>query len=287
MSARRFRDASEAQVDRLIRPLLAARLFADEAALRAVHHARPWAIQVNERGDVAVLDRWRDHLDLLAVEALWCPHRHIGAAISDLEACADRHGHSGLVSPPVLEADVQHYRSAGFQVRELLETLELKLSSHTRGAVGGLGVRAASAADVTSILAVDAACFEPFWRYDRRLLERFCDAGGLSLIEQDGRCLGYTLVTVHRDSAVLGRLCVDTPFRRQGVGTRLLDSAIDSAVGAGARYLTLSTQTGNDIALALYRSAGFRLTGRRYAFLTLGSDVRGGEVDRIGALMGD
>ena len=59
MSARRFRDASEAQVDRLIRPLLAARLFADEAALRAVHHARPWAIQVNERGDVAVLDRWR------------------------------------------------------------------------------------------------------------------------------------------------------------------------------------------------------------------------------------
>jgi len=286
-SARQMRDASDAEVDRLVRPLIAARLFADEATLRAVHRARSWAIQVSDRGDVAVLDRWRDHLDLLAIEALWCPHRHTAAAIADLGACASRHGYSGLVSPPVLEADVPIYRCAGLVVRELLETLELTVGTHIGGTAGKPGVRTASEADVPAILEVDAACFEPFWRYDRRLLDRFCDSGELSLIERDGRCLGYTLVTVHRDSAVLGRLCVDTSFRRQGVGTRLLDSAIDRAVGAGARYLTLSTQTGNEIALALYRSAGFRLTGRRYAFLTLGSDVRGGEVDRIGALMGD
>lgn len=287
MSARRFVDASGSQLDRLVRPLLAARVFADEAALREAHRARPWTIRVNDRGDVAVLDRWRDHLDLLAIEALWCPHQHLAAAITDLDACAAAHGFSGLVSPPVMEADVPLYRSAGLTVRDLLETLELQVGARPDPAPGEPLVRAASRADITAILRVDTACFEPFWRYDRRLLTRFCDAGDLALAERDGRCLGYTLVTIHRDSAVLGRLCVDAPFRRGGVGTALLRSAIDRAAAAGARYMTLSTQRGNAAALALYRSEGFRLTGRRYAFLTLGNDVRGGEGDRIDPLMGD
>lgn len=286
--ARRFGDATPGQLGQLVRPLLAARLFPDEAALRAAYRTRPWAIRVNARGDVAVLDRWRDHLDLAAIEALWCPHRDLPAAIADLDACATEHGFSGLVSPPVLEADVPIYRAAGLEVREMLETLELALVPHIPAAQpAGFTLRAASPDDITAILAVDATCFEPFWRYDRRLLERFCAAGGLALAEQDGECLGYTFVTVDRGSAVLGRLCVDPRFRRRRLGTQLLYSAVEGARSTGAQHVTLSTRSGNTAALALYRAAGFRLTGRRYAFLTLGNDVGGGEGDRVGPLMGD
>ncbi|MHB1476182.1 MAG: GNAT family N-acetyltransferase [Coriobacteriia bacterium] len=288
MPARRFRDATPAQLRQLIRPLLAARLFPDEDTLAAVHRARPWAIQVNARGDVAVLDRWRDHLDLVAIEALWCPHRELSAAIADLDACAAAHGFSGLVSPPVLEADVPIYRAAGLEVRDMLETLDLAAGAPVPAArPDDFTVRATSPDDIAAILAVDATCFEPFWHYDRRLLERFCAAGGFTLAERDGRCLGYTFVTVDRGSAVLGRLCVDTQSRRRGVGTHLLRSAVTHARAVGAQHVTLSTQADNVGALALYRATGFRLTGRRYAFLTLGSDTGGGEGDRIDPLMGD
>lgn len=288
MSARRFADATTSQLDRLVRPLLAARLFPDEATLRAVHLMRPWAIQVNERGDVAVMDRWRDHLDLAAIEALWCPLRHLPAAVTDLDACANAHGFSGIVSPPVLEADVPVYRSGGLEVREMLETLDLTIepATHTAPPVDII-VRAAGPADIDSLLEVDAACFEPFWRYDRRLLDRYCADGGLALAERDGACLGYTLVTIDRDSAVLGRLCVEPRSRRAGVGATLLRRAVDAAHEAGARHMTLSAREHNDEALRLYRAQGFRLTGRRYAFMTLGRDVKGGEGHRIDPLMGD
>ncbi len=288
MSRHRFSDATTAQLERLIRPLLAARIFPSEDVLRAVYCSRPGAIQVNERGDVAVLDRWRDHLDLIAIEALWCPHHDLPAAIADLRVCADRHGFSGLVSPPVLEVDVPLYRSAGLSVREILETLEIRAGElrHTEPSAT-CTVRPALPADISAVLGIDAACFEPFWRYDRRHLERFQGTGSLVLAERDGRCLGYTLVTVDRGSAVLGRLCVDTPFQRQGIGRHLVRSALETAFDAGAQHVSLSARRDNVPALELYRAVGFRVTGRRYAFLTLGSDVRGGDDDRIDPIMGD
>ncbi|MDY0341870.1 MAG: hypothetical protein RBS17_11770, partial [Coriobacteriia bacterium] len=178
MSGRRFANATAGQLERLVRTLLAARVFPDEDTLRAVLRARPWAVQVNDRGDVAVLDRWRDHLDVIAIEALWCPHRHLARAIADIESCAVEHGFSGIVSPPVLEADVPFYRAAGLEVREMLEILELG-----SGSLGGadrprdICIRTASPADLPTILEVDAACFEPFWRYDLRHLQWFCAAG--------------------------------------------------------------------------------------------------------------
>lgn len=293
MPSRRLADATPAQLDRLVRPLLAARVFPDEAALRAVHRSRPWSIQSNQRGDVAVLDRWRDHLDLLAIEALWCPHRDLPDAIQRISRIAGEHGFTGVVSPPVLEADVPAYEAAGLGVRELLETLELPRAVLRGDMPAGspppqeISIRIVGPECVAAVLEVDMRCFEPFWSYDRRLLDRFAAAGALAVAERDGACLGYTLCTVDRGSAVLGRLCVDAQHRRRGVGTALLRAAVARVRETGADHMTLSTQSGNTGALALYRAEGFRLTGRRYAFLTLGSDRRGGEDDRIGALMGD
>lgn len=285
-------NATPAQLDRLVRPLLAARVFPDEATLRAVHRSRPWAIQSNQRGDVAVLDRWRDHLDILAIEALWCPHRDLPDAIQHISRIAAEHGFTGVVSPPVLEADIPVYEAAGLVVRELLETLELSRSvlhgdRPSAAPQEGVSIRIVGPEHVATVLEVDKRCFEPFWRYDRRLLGRFAAGGALAVAERDGVCLGYTLCTVDRGSAVLGRLCVDARHRRRGMGTALLRAAVARSREMGADHMTLSTQSGNTGALALYRAEGFRLTGRRYAFLTLGSDRLGGEGDSIGALMGD
>jgi ribosomal-protein-alanine N-acetyltransferase len=287
MTARVFTDATASEVGRLARTLVAAHVFPDEETLRARHRDRPWTIQVSARGDVAVLDRWRDHLDLLAIEALWCPLRHIGDAILHLSSCAAEHGFSGVVSPPVVAADATAYEAAGMHVREMLAVLELTPVSHvTVPERPDVALRPAIMADAEAVLAVDGECFEPFWHYDLRLIRRFLGAGGVALAERDGRCVGYTLSTVDRGSAVLGRLCVSAPERRTGIGSLLLDAAILRAHQSGARHMTLSARTGNAAALALYRSAGFIDTGRRYAFLTSGDETGREQSHRIGSLMG-
>lgn len=291
MPRRRLAAATGEQLDRLVRPLLAAKLFPDEEALRAAHAERPWAIQVSAQGDVAVLDRWRDHLPLLAIEALWCPFRAIPEMARELARIACAQGFTGLVSPPVLETDISAYRAGGFEVREMLLTLDVALDkarierSDQRSDQSGVAVRRARARDLDDVVELDARCFEPFWAYDRRLLTRFLKQGGVSIAERDGRCVGYTLCTVDRDSAVLGRLCVEAPARRAGIGRRLLSAAIVEAREAGARSMTLSTQTGNLGALLLYRSVGFQPTARRYAFLTLGLAAEGSAGDSIGQIM--
>ncbi|HHJ98782.1 MAG TPA: GNAT family N-acetyltransferase [Actinobacteria bacterium] len=287
MTGRFFADATAAQVDKLARALVAARVFPDEQTLRAHHRDHPWMIQVSGRGDVAVLDRWRDHLDLLGVEALWCPVRHIGDAVTHLSSCAAEHGFSGLVSSPVRSSDVPVYEAAGMRVRETLAVLEL--TPVCPAAAPGrpdVSTRTALAADAEEIIAIDGECFEPFWHYDIRLMRRFLDAGGVTLAERDGRCVGYTLSTVDRGSAVLGRLCVRVSDRRVGIGSLLLEAAVSRAREGGARHMTLSARTGNAAALALYRSAGFADTGRRYAFLTVGDETGRDRGHRIGSLMG-
>jgi ribosomal-protein-alanine N-acetyltransferase len=287
MNGRIFSNATVAQADRLARTLVAARVFPDEETLRAQHRDRPWIIQVNARGDVAVLDRWRDHLDLLGIEALWCPMRYIGDAIAQLSLCAMEHGFSGLVSPPVVSGDVPAYEAAGMRVREMLAVLELTpVSPADVPERPDVTIRPALMADAESVLGIDADCFEPFWRYDRRLMQRFLDVSAVAVAERDGRCVGYTLTTVDRGSAVLGRLCVCASERRTGIGSLLLEAAVVRARESGARHMTLSARTGNAAALALYRSAGFTDTGRRYAFLTTGDETRRGQGHRNGSLMG-
>ena len=265
-----FRDATGAQIERLTRTLVGARLFPDAEALRAIHADQPWRIQVSDRADVAVLGRWRDHLPLLAIEALWCPFRFVPDAITAVSRIAREHGYTGVVSPPVSQDEAPAYAAGGMAAREWLITLDARADADAVVSVSpGVTLRVASLADVPGLLELDAACFDSFWRYDRRLLERFTTAGAITVAERDERAVGYTLCTVDREASVLGRLCVLPSERRRGVGRMLVSDAVGRSGRAGARHVTLSMQADNESALALYASVGFRPTGRRYAFMTL------------------
>jgi len=263
MNGRIFSNATVVQADRLARTLVAARVFPDEETFRAQHRDRPWIIQVNARGDVAVLDRWRDHLDLLGIEALWCPVRYIGDAIAQLSLCAMEHGFSGLVSPPVVSGDVPVYEAAGMRVREMLAVLELTpVSPADVPERSDVTIRPALMTDAESVLAIDADCFEPFWHYDRRLMQRFLDVSAVALAERDGRCVGYTLTTVTWVGGAGSALCLRVGAahrhriassrggRRSGTRER---SASHDALGAdGERRRVGSVSLGR---LHRYRSA--------------------------------
>lgn len=274
MDTHEFREATPRQVDRLARTLVATRVFADAEELETVRLADPWRIQASERGDVAVLGIWRDHLPILAIQALWCPARAIPGAVTRFLDMGRERGLTDVVTPPTPVEEMRAYQAAGMRPHTIVATLTLtKLSEAGEApAITGLALRPAGHLDIPTLLEVDRQSFEPFWRYDATHLDRFCSTGRLVVGEREGEAVGYTLCTVDRGEGMLGRLCVAPAFRRQGVGTALLFDAIRYVREQGGERLTLSTQADNAPSQALYRSAHFRDTGRRYAFLRFGTD---------------
>lgn len=84
---------------------------------------------------------------------------------------------------------------------------------------------------------------------------------------------GFILARVVAGEAEILTLAVDPQVRRQGIGRRLLDAAIEAAVRSGAIAMFLEVDDGNQAAVSLYRSANFAVVGRRRAYYADGGDA--------------
>jgi ribosomal protein S18 acetylase RimI-like enzyme len=95
------------------------------------------------------------------------------------------------------------------------------------------------------------------------------EQGGAMLVaEVGGRVVGTLLMSFEeedafvrpdlRSSAHVLDLCVDEAFRGRGIGRRLLAKAEQIARRAGRSALLIGAVAGNESAIGLYESAGFR-----------------------------
>lgn len=75
--------------------------------------------------------------------------------------------------------------------------------------------------------------------------------------------VGLAAGRVAADEGEILSLGVATPWRRHGVGRRLLDGLVAALAGRGAASLFLEVAADNRAALVLYTGAGFRAVGRR------------------------
>ena len=105
---------------------------------------------------------------------------------------------------------------------------------------------------------------------EAEFLRRHCEAPGmlmLALFEPGGRCAGNCGVSPHADKmkerhrADFG-IALIRDYWRLGLGSLLTDRAIRAARDMGFEQLELSCFSGNERALALYRSKGFIECGR-------------------------
>lgn len=87
----------------------------------------------------------------------------------------------------------------------------------------------------------------------------------LMLARCDGRAAGFSLYRTVSDEAELLLLAVAPEFRRQGIGSRLLDHFLEAALAAGATRVHLEVREGNP-AVVMYRQAGFSVAGRRVKY---------------------
>jgi [ribosomal protein S18]-alanine N-acetyltransferase len=249
-------------------PAVRSEHFDTAGQFAAYREKGPWRVRVNDRGDAAVLGVWRGHLDVIAIRGMWCPVRQVAAFVSDARAVARDLGLARILSP-LLPLDL-----LGPYRREAMASCQriVAIQGHARGVLPadpplGVAFRPGLTGDMPALVALEATCFDEFWRYDLAELAEYIDGERLVVAETaDGQLIGYTLATESRGAATLGRLAVAPALRRAGVAKALVSDVARWALHAGADTLSLCTQEENAAARALYRDAGFSEVRDVYGF---------------------
>ena len=142
----------------------------------------------------------------------------------------------------------------------------------------GILVRAARAADLDAVLAIEQSSFADPWgrdsfvhalELDRMLFLVAVETRGDrsdNAAEREGELLGYVVVLLLLDEAEVADIAVAPAARGRQVGGRLLDRATEEARARGVRQLYLEVRESNVRARALYDSRSFAHVGRRRGY---------------------
>jgi len=273
----RPRQATAEEATGLWPAVRAERIFDLPAQFYDYREAGPWRVRVSGRGEASVLGRWREHLDVLAIRGAWCSSRHVSAFIRDAKSLARAHELRRVLSPLLPLEMLGPYRREGLAVCQRIVAIQ----GHPRGVMysqAPLGVhfRGGRAEDLDALAQLDAQCFDDFWRYGPSEVRELYSTERLVVAEDDeGQLIGYTLATVSRGAATLGRLAVASGVRRAGLGRALVAEVARWADSTGAETISLCTQEENTAARRLYASAGLVEVRDVYGFAMGGVPEKG------------
>ncbi|HPA95156.1 MAG TPA: GNAT family N-acetyltransferase [Thermoanaerobaculia bacterium] len=135
-----------------------------------------------------------------------------------------------------------------------------------------VAIRAGGSEDLAALVRLEGLAFTPPWN-SAQLASYLALPTSRTWLLSGGtpsRTLAYALFQVVAGEAELLRVGCDPGHRRRGLGRRLLAAALDALAAAGVERCFLDVAAGNHAALALYRSLGFRETGRRPGYYPSG-----------------
>ncbi len=115
-------------------------------------------------------------------------------------------------------------------------------------------------ADLKAVAEVERSAYRFPWSLG---IFRDCLLAGYpsQVLEISGVTSGYSIMSVAGTEAHLLNLCVHPSCQRLGYGRRLLDAVLLTADELAVEQVFLEVRPSNDIAIALYRSAGFEIIG--------------------------
>lgn len=121
--------------------------------------------------------------------------------------------------------------------------------------------------DFDALYAIEESCFQPPFRFGRRYMRWLVNAQNSATwiaVEKENMA-GFGIVewtpSIRGLSAYIQTIEVSSAYRRQGVGTELLQRIERSARAAGASTLWLHVDATNESAIRLYKSHGFVAVG--------------------------
>ena len=120
--------------------------------------------------------------------------------------------------------------------------------------------------DVPFVYEIEKDTFSDIW--SEGTYKNHKDGKGQSyyVAKTDGKVAAYCVVMQVLDECEILRIAVGKPYRRNGIGEKLLVTAMKKASEAGARLFYLEVRESNQPAINLYRKLGFTETGRRDAY---------------------
>lgn len=123
-----------------------------------------------------------------------------------------------------------------------------------------VSVRRCLPLDVTELVRVDRAAFDPVWHQNEEMMALSLRRSDLFIAaERGGRIVGYACGTGRGNHGHISRLAVTPDVQGQGVGSRLLKESLVRLRGERVEYVTLNTQEDNSRSRRLYERFGFRL----------------------------
>ena len=90
----------------------------------------------------------------------------------------------------------------------------------------------------------------------------------LGALAEDGRLIGYLIVSRYVDAWHIMNIAVDIDRRRAGVGSTLLETLFELTAGDSRRGYTLEVRVSNRTAISLYERFGFEASGIRRGYYT-------------------
>jgi ribosomal protein S18 acetylase RimI-like enzyme len=190
-----------------------------------------------------------------------------GAPSADfLRRCLDTlaaRGYTRVLTSALAPPEQAGFLSLGFEEYERLHLLSHDLADIARpDREAGKLLRRGRSADWPAVLAVDAAAFSAFWRLDAAGLREAIEATPSTrfrIAAQGRTVLAYSVTGLSSTQGYLQRLAVDPGHRRMGLGRALGLDGLRWLRRKGVTEAVVNTQLGNEPALALYLSLGFRM----------------------------
>jgi [ribosomal protein S18]-alanine N-acetyltransferase len=126
-------------------------------------------------------------------------------------------------------------------------------------------IRPMTEADVTGVVTLERASYQFPWSEG---IFRDCLRVGYicRVVVSGSKLIGYGVMSVGAGEAHILNLCIDSAFRCQGIGRRMLDYLLDRGAAAGMTEAFLEVRPSNTAAIRLYLSLGFDQVGMRRGY---------------------
>jgi len=128
------------------------------------------------------------------------------------------------------------------------------------------GICIANADEINAIVEIEKKCFPRKVAYSKRQLEYLIlNPNSDCLIEkEDGVIRAFLIVTYRQRSSTcnIETIDVDPSFKNRGIGLKLLKAAEVEMKRRGMRWSQLEVSEGNEVALKVYKNAGYTFKER-------------------------
>ena len=133
------------------------------------------------------------------------------------------------------------------------------------GFINGISVREATTDDIEKIAILEKEIFSLPWS-ENAIRESMEQKTVFLVAEKEDEIIGYMGLTMVLDEGYVTNVAVTKNSRKTGVGTLLMNKAIDLAFLKGLSFISLEVRASNENAISLYERLNFKSEGIRKNF---------------------